>query len=149
MNLENKIYKLLKAEKSIFLVGKPDAGKSYFVKNELLPYLKSKKMAIKYIADVDSVKEDDGRFDALIIDEVETLQDKEYLQNKYPDENPYYSEKYIKKVASWFDVLSNISSPCVYIITRDNKEDVNKLINTAEQADWDKREVVCFEYKKI
>ncbi|MCR4274524.1 MAG: hypothetical protein NUW02_00525 [Candidatus Campbellbacteria bacterium] len=139
MNRKNKIYNLLKKKKSVFLVGTSDSGKTYFVLKELIPFLKRKKMAVSYFPDCDRIRTSPkGR--VVIVDEVETFQDKEFLE-KRSTEKPHYSKKYLQKVARWFRVLKKIQTPAIFIVTRSMRDEVLHLQKILKTTDWDNRKV--------
>ena len=47
-----------------------------------------------------------------------------------------------------FDKLKRIKIPCVYIVTRNEKDTIENFLATIKTADWDKREVVCLAFKE-
>ncbi len=145
MGLENKIYHLINQKKSIFLVGESDSGKTYFVLKELIPFLKSKRLASTYFSDCDHIKVV-PKTGVVIIDEVETFQDKEFLEKIRATEKSYYSKRYIQKVNRWFKKLKRVKVPSIYIITRNSKNEIEHFQKTVKTADWNKRvvEVVVF-----
>jgi hypothetical protein len=139
MNRNNKIYNLLKKKESIFLIGTSDSGKTYFVVKELVPFLKHKKMAVSYFSDCDQIRIlPRGR--VVIVDEVETFQDRKFLE-KHSTEKPYYSKKYLQKVARWFRILKKIQTPALFIVTRSTREEVLHLQKILKTTDWDNRRV--------
>ncbi|MDD5290413.1 MAG: hypothetical protein PHT40_04470 [Patescibacteria group bacterium] len=148
MDLKEKIYNLLKEKESVFVVGARDAGKSWFVENELLPFLRGKNFDVKYFSDGDHLSAAEILGDGVIVDEMETLQDRNFLETAHPEERPYYSDEYLAKVKTWFEKLKSIKLPTVYIITRNNQEEIQNLIQTVKTADWDNRAVECVEFVK-
>lgn len=147
MNIKEKIYNLITNKKSIFLIGPTDSGKTWFAKNDLLLFLREKEMSVLYIQDCDHIPELINE-DCAIIDEVEILQDKNFLETIHSDKKPYYSNQYITKTKDWFDKLRNIQLPCIYIITRNDTAEIQNLINIIKVTDWDNRAVECVEFKK-
>src|SRR3989344_4644361 len=129
MDRKNKIYSLIKKGKSLFLVGKSDSGKTFFIKKELVPFLNSKKVKVLYFSNPDQINTS-SKSGAVIIDEVETFQDKEFLEKNNTTEKTYYSKKYIKKVNEWFKKLKKVKIPSIYIITRNNEDEVKYFQKT-------------------
>ncbi|MBU4360541.1 hypothetical protein KKA66_01690, partial [Patescibacteria group bacterium] len=102
MNLQKTTYNLLKNNKSIFLIGNTNSGKTWFVKNNLIPFLQEKKMSVLYIQNCDNIPKLINKNYA-IIDEIEILQDKDFLEKNNLNEKPYYNKEYLIKVKKWFD----------------------------------------------
>ena len=97
MGLKNKIYNLANQKKSAFLVGESDSGKTHFVLKELVPFLKSKGVTITYFPDCDYINVI-PKIGIAIIDEVETFQDKEFLEKNYTARKPHYNKRYFQKI---------------------------------------------------
>ena len=140
MDDKYKIYNLINQKKSLFLVGETNSGKTYFVINELIPFLKEKNIKVTYFSDCDSIiivpKEG-----IAIIDEVETFQDKNYLEKTNVKENLYYTDSYIKKVKDWFKKLKKVKIPTIYITTRNGKKEIRYFVDNVKTTDWDERKV--------
>jgi len=150
VDIKEKIFKRLSKKKSVFLVGPANSGKSRFAVNELLPFLEERGLHVFYAADCDHLFKTilQKKSEAVIIDEVETMHDKEFLELKNKSEKPYYSTAYLEKIKKWFDKLRKIKIPCVYIITRNNDEDVKNFIASVKTADWDCRTMESIEFGK-
>ncbi len=132
--LSNEIYDILLEGKSVVIVGCQNSGKTRYVKGALAPFLISKGFLVKYFENCDSVKEiEDGII--AIVDEVETLIDKDYLENKYKNED-YYSLEYLKQVKIWHEKLKKLTQPAVFVVTRSNNEDSECLVNTLSKTEW-------------
>ena len=115
-SLTKKIYKELSARNSVALIGATDSGKTWYVKNELVPFLESSESKVKYFKDCKQkleIKKDD---DIIIVDEVETFVDREYLEKRHPEEGPYYSKKYLNQVNGWHKKLKDIQKPAIFLI---------------------------------
>ena len=136
MNNLNTILKTILSKKSIFLIGKTNSGKTHFVKNKLIPFLKENKLKVKYFKDCDNIILTKN-IDTFIVDEVELLFDKDFLEKKYSKEKPYYSKKYLEKVKNWFVILKKIKKPSIYIITRNEDDEISNLINNMKLCEWD------------
>ena len=150
MLLKEQIYNLLISGQSVFLIGPSNCGKSRFAKEELLLYLSGRGLRVQYFSDcygLDQSKTIDDCH-AAIVDEVEILQDKEYWESKHGNTGSYYSNEYLVTVNAWFDKLKRIKIPCVYIVTRNEKDTIENFLATIKTADWDKREVVCLAFKE-
>lgn len=146
MDLKNKIFNLLNNKKSLFLIGPTDSGKSYFVKNELLPFLQSKNLSVCYFSDCEQLPDLEIIGDAVIIDEMETFQDKDFLEAIHSNEKPYYTDEYLNKVKKWFDKLQNVQLPAIYIITRNSQVEIQNFIKTVKKTEWNNKEVECVEF---
>lgn len=148
MDIKNKIYNALVSEQSVFLVGTTDSGKSWFIKNELLPFLHGRGLSVSYFSDCTNLSNVGGSKNGTIIEEVEVLQDRGFLEKNHPAEQPYYTNKYLEKVANWFQELAKIKTPCVYVITRNGQRDINNFMKTVKETDWDGRRVICIEFQR-
>ena len=124
--LISKIIERYKRGESIVLVGGNSAGKTWFVQNELMPALVVSGIVVQYFEDCDHTTDIYEETDMAIVDEVETFIDREYLEQKHPEDNPYYNDSYVEKVNGWFGKLKNIKVPVLYIMTRD-KDDIEYL----------------------
>ena len=135
-NLTEKIYKELLLRNSVFLIGREDSGKTYYALNELVPFLNNKKLNTAYFPNCDGLLSVPDNIDAVIIDETETLIDKDFLERHYPKNKPYYSSEYLEKVKSWHNKLKLVQKPAVFILTRNKKEEVEYLIDNIKTTDW-------------
>lgn len=142
-NILNKITSSFLNNKSIVLVGMSGSGKTYWVKNELIPALEQEKNVV-YFKDGDAVNNTEG--DIFIFDEVETLFDREFLEKRHPDENPYYMETYLNKINLWQEKYKKFDKPCLYVITRNEYQEIQNLVQNFKHTDWDNREIetICF-----
>ena len=146
MELKEKIFNLLSNKKSLFLIGPTDSGKSYFIKNELLPFLQSKNFAVCYFSNCEQIPDSKIIGDGVIIDEMETFQDKDFLETIHINEKPYYTDQYLAKVKSWFDKLQNVQLPAVYVITRNSPVEIQNFIKTVKKTEWNNKDVECVEF---
>ena len=144
--LAKKIVKSLKNGKSVFLVSKMDEGKTYFTKNFLVPYLKKTGVKVVYFKNINKLKIAKN-LEFPVIDEVEILSDRKFLEKEHPEENPYYPEKYLKLVKKWHEKLSEIKAPAIYLITRNNKKEINYLKKNTSKVEWNKSPIIVLEYK--
>jgi hypothetical protein len=147
MSLKNKIYNIVKNRESLFLVGKTDSGKTFFVKKELIPFLKNKGIKVSYFSDCNKITKT-SHADIAIIDEVEILQDKDFLKKNNPNEKPYYTKAYVRKVKDWFKKLKNIKIPSIYIITRNKRNEIKNFKDNVKFTDFDKRETNVITFLK-
>lgn len=147
MDIKNEIYNTLVSGQNIFLVGTADSGKSWFIKNELLPFLHNKGLSVLYFPDCTNLS-DVGKENGAIIEEVEVLQDRGFLEKNHPNEQPYYTDEYLKRVMGWFRELARIKVPCVYVVTRNDRRDIDNFIKTIKKTDWDGREVARVEFQR-
>jgi len=144
--LAKKIVKSLKNEKSVFLVSKTDEGKTYFAKNFLISYLKRIGIKAVYFENINKLKIVKN-LELPVIDEVEILSDQKFLEKEHPKEKPYYPEKYLKSVKKWHNKLSKIKVSAIYLITRNNKKEINYLKKNTSKTEWNKSLIVVLEYK--
>ena len=135
-NLTEKIYKELLLCNNVLLIGLADSGKTYYALNELIPFLNNKKLNTAYFPDCDGLLSVPDNTDVVIVDEVETLIDKDFLERQHPKDEPYYSSKYLEKVKSWHKKLKPIKAPSVFILTRNGKEEIKYLIKNTKIMDW-------------
>ena len=146
--LNEIIQKTLSSKKSVLLIGPTDSGKTWYVKNELIPYLNNQSLSASYFENPDEFinsGNDTNSVDACIFDEVETFEDKNLLTNKYGD--GYYSSEYVKKTTSWIKAFSFVKAPSVFIVTRNKRDEIDYLITNTHQLDWG-TDVICLEFKR-
>lgn len=144
-DLSKQITDLLSQNKSIVLVGPTNSGKSYWVEHTLIPELeKGKKIA--YFKETTDIKETDA--DIYIFDEAETLFDKEFLEERHPEENPYYTPAYLEKVKSWHEMYKKFGKPSLYIITRNSEEELDHLVQNFTHTDWDNRGILTIRFER-
>ncbi|MDO8507217.1 MAG: hypothetical protein Q7S53_01465 [bacterium] len=138
-DLLNILIEQLKEDKSIVLVGPTDLGKTHFVASQLLPALGKAGIDARMVKDCDEDFNILEGVDIAIFDEVETFIDREFLEKRHPEEIPYYTSMYAKKVLGWFDKLGKVEIPAVYIITRNEKEEVEYLVENMRLTDWGRK----------
>ena len=142
-----QIKKLLREGSDIFLVGKTNSGKSYFAKNILLDFLKNEKVI--YLAGCNQLVNLNlkNNYDYLIVDEVEILFDRNFLENLHKEKN-FYTAKYLAKIKSWHKKLSLLKKPAVYIVTRNKKEEIAFLCSNLKTTEWNKRKAKVLRFDK-
>jgi hypothetical protein len=106
------------------------------VTNELLPTIEKRNLQAQYIKECDDSFQGINNADIAIIDEVETLIDKDFLEQRHPKERPYYDDKYVGQVNNWFKKLKGINIPAIFIITRNDKEEISYLVKHLNVTDW-------------
>ena len=146
-NNMQEIVKILMSGTSIFLIGKSNSGKSYYIKNKLMPFLEKSGIKIKFYENCDNINNFED-VDVCIFDEVELLFDKKFLEKKHPEENPYYSGGYLKKVSEWFLQLGKINKPSIYIVTRNADDEIEYIKNNMRSCEWNDNkniEIIQFE----
>lgn len=149
LKLNEKILSILRSNRSVLLVGQTNSGKTWFIKKEFMPFLKKQNIKTVYFANpgkLFATKVKDADF--IIVDEVEIMQDKDFLQNIHFKENPYYSPKYLNKVKKWFNNLKYVGQPSIFIVTRE-KEAIKNLIKTVKILEWNNQKVRVVEFKRI
>ncbi|MCX6713407.1 MAG: hypothetical protein NTY66_04350 [Candidatus Vogelbacteria bacterium] len=130
-----------------YLVGPTDSGKTWFVEHELIPFLQNEGLAVRYFENANKITPD-IKFseDVVIMDETEILVDKSFREGLHPAERPFYSPDYLDKVATWHKVFKNISQPAVFIITRNKPEEIDHLIQTIRQNEWNGKPARAIEF---
>lgn len=121
--------------KNVMLVGPTDSGKSYFIKNKIIPLLKQNKINVSYFKDCDSIKLN-KECDVYILDEVEILFDKTFLENRHPDEKPFFTKNYLEKVKKWHKKLAQINKPVICLVTRNDKMEIDYLFKNYKNLEW-------------
>jgi len=144
--LTEKIYKELLSRKSVLVIGCTDSGKTHYALNELIPFLKVKKLNVIYFPNCNNLLNIPNNVDVAIIDEVETLADRDFLERQHPNDRPYYSAEYLEKVKNWHRILKNIQTPSVFVLTRNEKEEIKYLIDNIKTMDWGTA-VKCFVFE--
>ena len=140
-DLHITIANILLQSKSVVLVGLADSGKTTWVKNTLIPYLESIGKSVQYLKDGDKFPK--KLKDIIICDEVETLFDKEYLQSK--NRKNYYTDKYLTRVLEWHKKYSKLPAETLFIITRNEQNQIDNLLKNFKRADWDNREILTIQ----
>lgn len=144
--LLHEIAETLKDGVSVLLVAPTDSGKTWFVKNELIPEMKKEGLAVGYLENPDA--EMTSCCDFWVIDEVEILGDREFLEKLHPEEVPFYEEKYLEEVKRWHGKMKEIKKPCVYVLTRNDEKAVENLMREDLKTEWDRREVKVVRFEK-
>ncbi|MEK7645768.1 MAG: hypothetical protein AAB374_01535 [Patescibacteria group bacterium] len=139
INLLSEITELLLENKSIVLVGSSNSGKTYWIKNTLIPYLESQGKEVRYLEDGDAKITDSA--DIVICDETETLFDEDFLQDKN-------TEEYLNKVNRWYKNYSELPASTLFVVTRNESDQIENLLQNFNKADWDGRDVVVLRFKK-
>jgi thymidylate synthase len=143
-DLLTKIANSLEQQKSVVLVGQTNSGKTYWIKNTLMPHLESIGKSVEYLKDGHEFLK--GSPNIAVCDEVETLFDKKYLENG--DEN-YYTEKYLDTVSNkWFKNYSSLPASTIFVITRNEMDQINNLLQNFKKADWDSRDIEVLKFEK-
>lgn len=132
--MKENILQLLSQGESVLLIGAGDVGKTYFVLNELIPELEKKILSVLYLKDLEQ-ELPSQEFDILIVDEFETFEDKDYLEENHAEEAPYYPGSYLSQVAGWHKKIRDIKKPMVLLLTRD-PGDVQNAAENIHKTDW-------------
>jgi len=146
MDTKAKIIKEIKRGASIVIVGPSNSGKTFWIKNYLLPEILKFGKKINYFED--GFSKNLPSLDISIFDEVETFFDATMLQNKNPEEKPYYTEKYIVNVKLWYELYKEHPEQSIYIISR-QKSDIPFLIKNFNKTDWYNRDIKVFEFPHL
>ncbi len=139
--MDEIIVKLIGGE-SVGVVGPSDSGKTYWVMNSLIPELEARGKKVFYAPDGDTEVSD---CDIVIFDEVETLFDKDRLEEQSGTSEPYYSEKYLEKVKRWQENYASRKEPALYVISRPAK-DVDYLVKNLSQPEWSSRPISMYPF---
>lgn len=144
MDLIYRVKETLLQGKSVVIVSSSDSGKTYWVKNNLIPFLGP--LEVAYFQDGNSIN--DVIADVYIFDEAETLCDRKYLEACNSDEVFYYSESYLQQVKHWHDFYKKFTKPSLYIITRNNDNEIDNLVSNFKKSDWDGRTIEALRFIK-
>ena len=148
MNIIQEIFAILNSKRNVFLIGSSDSGKTWFVQNELIPFL-NKNNKVLYFENCDQLSVETIKdVDFIIVDEVEVLQDLHFLETIHPEEKPYFSSGYIAKIKGWFNKLNNVQQPGVFIITRE-KESIQNFIRNVKTLDWNGMDAETIEFSRF
>ncbi|MBP8016444.1 GNAT family N-acetyltransferase [Candidatus Gracilibacteria bacterium] len=147
--LANEIYINLLKGHNILLAGKTDSGKTWFVKNILISYLQNNGIKTKYFEGCDKIITNNLNNKVTIVDEVEIFEDQKLLEKLYPEERPYYSKEYLKRVKKWYSNLSKIKTQSIYIVTRNEFESLNNIKNNIKQVGFCVRSLYKIIFQKI
>lgn len=142
--MEDYILQKIKNKENVAIVGETDSGKTWFINNELMPFLEKQGIKAAYFEDCDKI-DNSSQADCFIVDEVETLFDKKRLEEKYGQD--YYNNDYLVKVADWHKKLSIITKPAIFIVTR-NAADVEYLVENYKKLEWNQFPVRTIEFFK-
>jgi KaiC/GvpD/RAD55 family RecA-like ATPase len=120
---------------NVLLVGESGAGKTHFACFKLIPELENQGKKVHYFEDAESDFAGAKEADIVIVDEFETFFDADNLAQNHPDENPFYFESYLERVARWHQKIKEINRPLVLVLTRD-KMDIGYVIKHMQETDW-------------
>ncbi len=138
-DLTKTIEEELKRGESIVLLGKTDSGKTWFCLHELMPFLQAENFNVVYLKDCDESFGIINTADFVIVDEGETFIDRDFLEKRHPEEVLYYTKGYVKAVKEWHKKLAGIKVPSVFIITRNEDEELDYLMKNIKLTDWGAR----------
>ncbi len=133
--------------RNILIVGKTNSGKSYFVKNKIIPLLGINSLRISYFEECANL-EINNQSDVYIVDEVEILFDKLFLENLHPEEKPYYTKIYLDKVKIWQNKLSKIVKPVICIVTRNDKKELEYIFENYKKLEWNNLPVEIIKFER-
>jgi len=134
-DLTNNIYQELSGGGNVLLVGPTDSGKTWYINNILIPFLREKKMRVVYFSNPDNISEN-NKADIIIVDEVEVLIDQDKLEASSSGHEPYYSEVYLNKVKAWHNKLQKLTVPSIFVLTRNNKKEISNIVDNVVTTDW-------------
>ena len=143
-NLLFKITENLLKQKYVVLVGSSDSGKTFWVKNTIIPYLEASGKKVEYLKDGSELPKESP--DVVICDEVETLFDQEYLKGDNTEE--YYTDEYLDKVNGWYKNYAELPMSTLFVVTRNKPNQVENLLQNFHKADWDDRDIVVLKFEK-
>ncbi len=142
-----KIFHLISGSKNILLVGPSDSGKTFFIKNELIPFFKKQGKNITYFKNINK-KIILQKEEIVVLDEFEILDDQTFLEKLHPEEKPYYSEKYLNCVHKWIKKAKNIKNSCIYILTRNEKQAIENVKKIKTFSFKENVKIIEFKYRK-
>ncbi|HNP75479.1 MAG TPA: ATP-binding protein [bacterium] len=135
-DLTNNIYQTVSGGGNVLLVGPTNSGKTWYINNILIPFLKKKKIEVVYFSDPDNISEESNKADVIIVDEVELLIDQDKLEAGSSGYEPYYSGVYLKKVKTWHNKLQKLTAPSIFILTRNNQKEISNIVDNVVITDW-------------
>ena len=146
MDITHKILSILRSGRNVILVGPSDSGKTWFAQNELIPFLKNNGIKTLYFENCNRLSAETTKdADLVVVDEVEMLQDLNFLETIHPKEKPYFSPQYVYQTKKWFDNLNSISQLGVFIVTRE-KEVLQNFIQNVRTLDWNAKAAGVIEF---
>lgn len=143
--MQNLILQNILERKNILLVGETNSGKSYFIIHQIIPLLEKNNLKVAYFPECADL-EVDNQCDVYIVDEVELLFDKQFLEELYPEERPYYTETYLQKVRVRHEKLSQIKKPVICVVTRNTKQEIDYLLENCKTLEWNNLSVEIIEF---
>jgi hypothetical protein len=137
-------------KQNILLIGSTNSGKTFFVKNEIIPFLEKKWYKVVYFEDCNKL-DPHKEANIFIVDEVEVLFDKDFLEKSNPEEIPYYNKSYLKTVENWQKKLSEIKTQIICIVTRNTEKEIDYVFQNYKKLEWNNLpvEIVKFARDKI
>lgn len=145
--LAEDISLLLQQNKNVILVGPSDSGKTWFVKHTLIPYLQEQGRKVKYYENCDVLADEDISTDFAIVDEVELLLDKDFLQKLHPEDTPYYKSEYLAKIAKWQKQLAKLTIPGLFIVSRGN-DTLSNILEQVHSLEWNGEQCEVLEFTR-
>lgn len=143
-NLTTRITDILSQGKSVVLVGPTGSGKTFWVQNTLIPHLESLGKKVEYLKNGATLPK--WSPDIVICDEVETLFDRDYLEEKVSRD--YYSDEYLKTISGWYKNYSRLPVSTLFVTTRNEPNWIKNLIANMHQADWDNRDITVLKFER-
>jgi adenosyl cobinamide kinase/adenosyl cobinamide phosphate guanylyltransferase len=145
--MKHLILQKILEKKNILLVGPTDSGKSHFIKKQMIPLLKQNNINVSYFEECKDLEADD-QSDVCIVDEVEILFDRAFLENRHPKERPFYTDAYLKKVKVWQKKLSLIKKTIICVVTRNDVAEINNLSKNYKKLEWNDLPVEVVKFYK-
>jgi hypothetical protein len=145
--MKNTILDKIQNNQHVLIVGKESSGKTHFAKNDLLPFLTVNNLKTAYFNNCNDLDTNTDS-NVLIIDEVELLGDKNFLEQQHPDQSPYYPEAYLSKVKKWHEKLSEVKKPSIYIVTRNTDSSIDNIVNNYQNLEWNDLPIQVLKFKK-
>lgn len=146
--LTTDIYSYLNNQKNVLLIGPTDSGKTWYVKNTLIPFLQSKNLEVVYFSDPDfSLDSIPNKDSVVIVDEIEIFFDQDFLTSRSIEDKPYYSAEYLAKVKNWHKNLAKLTNPSLFVLTRNDDKEISNIVRNLKTTDWG-AEVKCLVFTK-
>jgi len=136
--------------KNIILIWPTNSGKSFFIKKQVISFLEERWIKAVYFENCDEL-DPTKEADIFIVDEVELLFDKVFLEKNHPEKTPFYTNSYLEKVRKWHNKLSQINTKIIWIVTRNDEKDIDYVLQNYKELEWNNLpvEVVKFARDKI
>lgn len=146
-NFAQQILQEIRHGNNVYVIGASNSGKTYFATQILLPMLQEMYTEAAYYSTCSHLPI--HTIAPAIIDEVEIMEDYQFLQSLHPEEYPFYSQEYLQKVSKWDTELKHIQTPSIALITRNDPESQIYLTKTIQTCSWNNYPVQILRFPNL